>query len=65
MGLSEFDPAAHERVSWNAGRKVGAKRASSLVRSELSASFSTNIDASGIGHSSISPSIANYAAATW
>ncbi|WP_374552373.1 tyrosine-type recombinase/integrase [Sphingobium yanoikuyae] len=27
MGLSEFDPAAHERVSWNAGRKVGAKQA--------------------------------------
>lgn len=26
MGLPEFDPAAHERVSWNAGRKVGAKR---------------------------------------
>jgi hypothetical protein len=23
MGLSEFDPAARERVSWNAGRKVG------------------------------------------
>ncbi len=27
MGLSEFDPAARERVSWNAGREVGAKRA--------------------------------------
>ena len=27
MGLSEFDPAAHERISWNAGRNVGAKRA--------------------------------------
>ena len=27
MRLSEFDPAARERVSWNAGRKVGAKRA--------------------------------------
>ncbi|MDR7157250.1 hypothetical protein J2W40_004098 [Sphingobium xenophagum] len=27
MGLSEFDPAARERVSWNAERKVGAKRA--------------------------------------
>ncbi|MGK2910490.1 MAG: tyrosine-type recombinase/integrase [Sphingobium sp.] len=27
MGLSEFDPAARERVSWNAGRRVGAKRA--------------------------------------
>jgi len=27
MGLSEFDPAVRERVSWNAGRKVGAKRA--------------------------------------
>lgn len=27
MGLSEFDPAAHERISWNAGRKIGAKRA--------------------------------------
>lgn len=27
MGLSEFDPAAHERVSWNSDRKVGAKRA--------------------------------------
>lgn len=26
-GISEFDPAARERVSWNAGRKVGAKRA--------------------------------------
>ncbi len=27
MGLSEFDPAARERISWNAGGKVGAKRA--------------------------------------
>lgn len=27
MGLLEFDPATRERVSWNAGRKVGAKRA--------------------------------------
>lgn len=27
MGLSEFDPAARERGVWNAGRKVGAKRA--------------------------------------
>lgn len=27
MGLSEFDPAAPERVSWNVGRKVGSKRA--------------------------------------
>ncbi len=27
IGLSEFDPAFGERVSWNAGRKVGAKRA--------------------------------------
>ena len=27
MGLSEFDPAARERGSWNSGRKVGAKRA--------------------------------------
>lgn len=27
MGLSEFDPAARERVPWNDGRKVGAKRA--------------------------------------
>lgn len=27
MGLSGFDPSARERVSWNAGRKAGAKRA--------------------------------------
>lgn len=27
MGLSEFDPAARERVSWNAGSKVVVKRA--------------------------------------
>jgi site-specific recombinase XerC len=27
MGISEFDPAARERRAWNAGRKVGAKRA--------------------------------------
>ena len=27
MGLSEFDPAKQERVTWNAGRRVGAKRA--------------------------------------
>ncbi len=27
MGMSEFDPAAVERRAWNAGRKVGAKRA--------------------------------------
>ena len=27
MGLSEYDPAGQGRRSWNAGRKVGAKRA--------------------------------------
>ena len=27
MGMSEFDPDAENRVAWNAGRKVGAKRA--------------------------------------
>lgn len=27
MGMSEFDPTACERRPWNAGRKVGAKRA--------------------------------------
>jgi len=27
MELSEFDPATRERMSWNSGRKVGAKRA--------------------------------------
>jgi integrase len=27
MGMSEFDPAVRERHAWNAGRKVGAKRA--------------------------------------
>jgi site-specific recombinase XerC len=27
MGMSEFDPGARERSAWNAGRKVGAKRA--------------------------------------
>jgi hypothetical protein len=27
MGLSEFDPAVRDRVSYNAGRKVGARRA--------------------------------------
>jgi len=27
MGLSEFDPAVRERLAWNAGHKVGAKRA--------------------------------------
>ncbi|MER9420044.1 tyrosine-type recombinase/integrase [Mesorhizobium sp. M0306] len=27
MGLSQYDPGAHERCAWNAGRKVGAKRA--------------------------------------
>ena len=27
MGMSEFDPGARERRAWNAGRKVGAKRA--------------------------------------
>ena len=27
MGYSEFDPAVRERCAWNAGRKVGAKRA--------------------------------------
>ncbi|MFK4875131.1 hypothetical protein [Novosphingobium sp. ZW T3_23] len=30
MGLSEFDPADRERVSWNAGGKNGAKRALKL-----------------------------------
>jgi len=30
MGLSEFDPAVRERVSWSAGRKVGAMRALTL-----------------------------------
>jgi len=27
MGYSEFDPTARERPPWNAGRKVGAKKA--------------------------------------
>ena len=27
MGTSEFDPEAPDRRAWNAGRKVGAKRA--------------------------------------
>jgi integrase len=27
MGTSEYDPGADERPAWNAGRKVGAKRA--------------------------------------
>ena len=27
MGTSELDPAAEARLAWNAGRKVGAKRA--------------------------------------
>jgi integrase len=27
MGISEFDPGAGDRQAWNAGRKVGAKRA--------------------------------------
>jgi integrase len=27
MGMSEYDPAASDRRAWNAGRKVGAKRA--------------------------------------
>lgn len=26
MGMSEYDPGAHDRRAWNAGRKVGAKR---------------------------------------
>ena len=27
MGMAEFDPAIGDRRAWNAGRKVGAKRA--------------------------------------
>jgi len=27
MGTSEYDPGAGDRQAWNAGRKVGAKRA--------------------------------------
>ncbi|MDQ3079944.1 MAG: tyrosine-type recombinase/integrase [Pseudomonadota bacterium] len=27
MGMSEYDPGASDRQAWNAGRKVGAKRA--------------------------------------
>jgi hypothetical protein len=27
MGHSEYDPVAEERRPWNAGRKLGAKRA--------------------------------------
>ena len=27
MGQSEFDPGAKDRRPWNAGRKIGAKRA--------------------------------------
>jgi hypothetical protein len=27
MGLSQYDPASQERRAWNAGRRVGAKRA--------------------------------------
>lgn len=26
MGMSEYDPGAHDRRAWNVGRKVGAKR---------------------------------------
>jgi hypothetical protein len=39
-GMSEFDPAAPERVLWNAGRKVGAKRTLNPVRFGRFASFS-------------------------
>lgn len=27
MGLSQYDPASQDRRAWNAGKKVGAKRA--------------------------------------
>ena len=27
MGMSQYDPGSQERRAWNAGRKVGAKRA--------------------------------------
>lgn len=27
MGMSQFDPGSYQRRAWNAGRKVGAKRA--------------------------------------
>ena len=27
MGFSQYDPAAQDRKAWNAGKKVGAKRA--------------------------------------
>ena len=27
MGMSQYDPSSYERGAWNAGRKVGAKRA--------------------------------------
>ena len=30
MGLSQYDPAIQDRQAWNAGRKVGAKRALKL-----------------------------------
>jgi hypothetical protein len=30
MGQSEFDPGARDRRPWNAGRKIGGKRALKL-----------------------------------
>jgi hypothetical protein len=64
MGHSEYDPVAKERRPWNAGRKLGAKRA--LTAQQVWAIRFGLIGSAGfeIGRCSISRSTAGCAGAT-
>ena len=65
MGISQYDPAARGRPAWNAGRKVGAKRALK-VRQIWAIRFF--LDREGRMRDRallISPSIASCAVAIW
>jgi len=63
MGLSEYDPIAQGRRAWNAGRKVGAKRA--LKPRQIGQSASSSIAKADcvIARCSILQSIASCVAA--
>ncbi len=63
MGTSQYDPAAQERRAWNAGKKVGAKRALK-PRQVWAIRFFLDREADCvIGRCSILPSIASFVGA--
>lgn len=65
MEMPETELTATKRPVWNAGRTVGAKRALNQSRSGKSVFTSISAGASEIGHCSIWPSTASFAAVTW